>query len=303
MATYGNGFALDAPAQVYLIADYGDKLAAGEVGIRIRNLARRRASEGVVPWVEVTDVHVSAFNTIETGFVAYQLALTYGQTRADVERLGGRALETYFYINTAPREDKREARRDNDGERLVYARLNSGIQVVGVLAGYSFSFLEPLIVELREIRVESAGSQFRSRDIFPQELARLVRNDLSRLGRGIDTAALPSPPKGVVVFWDGYGNGKIFLDDAALKELRPGDKVRIDIGGKRLTATYTNGIFNVKHGELVLAPGSSGTQQNPFLEVVRRHGHARNDFNSPRVGEVVSIDRPRFALRQRSKVA
>ena len=54
------------------------------------------------------------------------------------------------------------------------ARLESGVLVVGVAAGASLSFLAAEGVPLRAVNVPDAGSQFRSRDVFPSAVAGLV---------------------------------------------------------------------------------------------------------------------------------
>ncbi len=46
---------------------------------------------------------------------------------------------TLIYHNVAPREDDVAARAGNAGERLAYARLPTGVRVIGVHAGYALS--------------------------------------------------------------------------------------------------------------------------------------------------------------------
>jgi hypothetical protein len=75
---------------------------------------------------------------------------------------------TLIYHNVAPREDDAEARRGNAGERLAYARLPTGVRVIGVNAGWAFSFVRDAAEELRWAAAPAEGSQFRSRDLFPQ---------------------------------------------------------------------------------------------------------------------------------------
>ena len=75
---------------------------------------------------------------------------------------------TIIYHNVAPRADDEEARSGNAGERLAFARLATGVRVIGVNAGHAFSFVLMHKEELRWAAVAAEGSQFRSRDLFPQ---------------------------------------------------------------------------------------------------------------------------------------
>src|ERR687885_1100887 len=81
---------------------------------------------------------------------------------------------TLNYHNVAPREDDEEAREHNEGERLAFARLPTGVRVVGVNAGHAFSFVRDVAEELRWAAVPAEGSQFRSRDLFPQAAAAIA---------------------------------------------------------------------------------------------------------------------------------
>src|SRR5918912_1527219 len=84
------------------------------------------------------------------------------------------------YANVAPRQDEDEPREDNAGERLVAAR-------------------------------PDAGSQFRSRDVFPSAVAGLVHGDDGLLG---DDVTVALPPERALVYTDGYGNLKTSWYDA-----------------------------------------------------------------------------------------
>ena len=100
---------------VQVIADYGHgDLAFAEVVQRIKLH---------VPDAEPVLTPVPAFSTLAAGFCAAQLGLNEAPTG------------TIIYHNVAPREDAEEARADNAGERLVFARLPTGVRVIGVSAG------------------------------------------------------------------------------------------------------------------------------------------------------------------------
>src|SRR5689334_5417388 len=104
---------------VHIIADYGpNDLAFAEVVQRIKLF---------LPDAEPMLTPVPPFSTIAAGFAIAQLALN--------EAPAG----TIVYHNVAPRQDDEEARTDNAGERLAFARLPTGVRVIGVNAGHTFS--------------------------------------------------------------------------------------------------------------------------------------------------------------------
>ena len=106
--------------------------------------------------MHITSIH--PFDTISTGFVVAQLALTPAELRPQ---------NLLVFANTAPRKDKKEARANNEGEGLLFATLKNGVQVLAVNSGYSLTFIRDDIQELWSTNVEEVGSQFRSRDYFP----------------------------------------------------------------------------------------------------------------------------------------
>src|SRR5215211_6896984 len=130
-----------------VVADYGTRdLAFAEVRQRLALL---------LPDAEVTAIPVPPFDTVSAGFCVAQLAFGDGPP------------DRVLYANVAPRQDEDRPREDNAGERLVAARLDSGVLVVGVAAGASMSFLADEGVPMYAVNVPDAGSQFRSRDLFP----------------------------------------------------------------------------------------------------------------------------------------
>src|SRR5918998_5237124 len=133
---------------VHIIADYGHgDLAFAEVVQRIKSL---------LPDAEPLLTPVPPFATLAAGFCVAQLGLNPAPAG------------TLIYHNVAPRQDTPEARGGNAGERLAFARLPTGVRVIGVHAGYTFSFVRDLAEDLRWAAVPAEGSQFRSRDLFPQ---------------------------------------------------------------------------------------------------------------------------------------
>src|SRR5215210_1192146 len=173
---------------VHIIADYGvGDLAFAEVVQRITLH---------LPDAEPVFIPVPAFSTIAAGFCIAQLGLHASPPG------------TLIYHNVAPRQDDPAARAENAGERLAYARLPTGVRVIGVNAGYALSFIKDVAEKLRWAASPAEGSQFRSRDVFPQAAAAIALGLPAALGDDIQLDLLPSPPDSAVAYVDGYGNLK-----------------------------------------------------------------------------------------------
>ena len=107
---------------VHIIADYGTgDLAFAEVVQRIKLH---------LPDAETVSVPVPPFSTLAAGFCIAQLGLNAAPPG------------TLIYHNVAPREDDQAARPGNAGECLAYARLPTGVRVIGVNSGYALSFIK-----------------------------------------------------------------------------------------------------------------------------------------------------------------
>ncbi len=257
---------------INLIADYG----AGDP-------AFAEVSQRLLQHLSDAKIHclsVPAFSTLATGFWIAQLGLN----PAPKNHL--------IYHNCAPRQDDLEARPNNEGEGLTYALLPNGVKVVGVLAGYSLSFIKDLAVSIHSIKVSRGGSQFRSRDVFPQAAIALVKGDESVLGDIIKPEQIPVPPTDRVAWVDGYGNIKTTIS-ADFVDLEPETKVIVRVGDMVSDAVYSDGSFRVSEGTLAFAPGSSGWMLNEkqkvrWMELFLRGGSAWKRFGKPRVGQLVT---------------
>jgi S-adenosylmethionine hydrolase len=252
---------------VHLIADFGaHDLAFAEVAQRFKLY---------LPEAELVMSTVPPFATLAAGFCAAQLAL------------GDAPPGTLVFHNVAPRRDVTAARRNNDGERLVYAEVPSGVKVVGVNAGYAFSFLRDQVRALHWVNVPSDGSQFRSRDNFPGACAAVVRGDAGALLGKLEPQQVPDIPQGVVAYIDGFGNLKTTLQ---VRDLPDVSEVSITLAGVTRKVLVADGSFSVPQGELCLAPGSSGWtgrsgERVRWLELFLRGGSAYEAFGRPELGE------------------
>jgi hypothetical protein len=258
----------------HIIADYGHgDLAFAEVVQRVRLH---------LPDAEPVLTPVPAFSTLAAGFCIAQLGLNPAPAG------------TIIYHNVAPRTDDEEARAGNEGERLAYARLPTGVRVVGVHAGHAFSFVRDAAEELRWAAVEAAGSQFRSRDLFPQAAARIALGEPDALGEELDRAQVPGVPPDRVAYVDGYGNLKTTISRSTT-ELPSGATVRVRVGEEELEAVASDGSFEVEQGRLAFAPGSSGWAdarggETRWMELFLRGGSAWEAFGRPAVGARIELD-------------
>lgn len=260
---------------IQIIADFGssDDMAFAEVRQALRYVMREQR--------HVIDcLSVPAFDTVTTGFVLAQLALNHPQGHQQL-----------FYVNTAPRKDDTAARTDNAGEGLAYVRLPNGVRIVAVNSGYSLSFVAPFAQEIRQIDCSNAGSQFRSRDVFPHPFGLIAHGDESLLRDDI-RAFIPPVPDSIVCYTDGFGNLKTTLDSSVL-EGHAGKKISITINGKTHDALIGDGIFSVPDKSLVLSPGSSGWRdadgvERRFVECVWRGHPAKTLFDNPPSGSAIT---------------
>jgi S-adenosylmethionine hydrolase len=252
---------------IILIADYGTgDPAFTEVTLTLQSL---------IPSATILPQSVPPFSTVNTGYWIAQFALTNNLT------------DTYIYSNTAPRKEAKEAQKNNKGEKLMYAKLKNGFEVIAVNAGYVFSFVRDAIDQFHFVNVANEGSQFRSRDIFPKAVAAMIQKKSDFLGEKAPLSLIPEAPESVIASVDGYGNLKTSIRQSKIT-FKPGQQIVIQIQGQKHTGMYSDGIFNITDGDLVFAPGSTG-HQDKFMEISVRGGSAYRLFDTPRVEEHISI--------------
>lgn len=254
---------------IHLIADYGSgDLAFSEIIQRLQNQN---------PEATILPTSIPSFSTLATGFVIAQLALN--------EPADGMAI----YSNTAPRKDDSEKRHENGGEPFAYAKLSNGIIVCAVHAQYAFSFIKPFITEFGMVKVQNRGSQFRSRDFYPQGATGIFNNDPALFGDKLDPSTILDYPKNKIMYIDSFGNLKTSIRQSEVI-FKPGEKVRVAINGHVRTGVYADANFEVKAGDLAFAPGSSGGNDR-FMEIFLRGSNASEMFFKPMVESDISFER------------
>lgn len=252
---------------IHVVTDYGTgDPAFGEVSQRI-------LSE--IPEAQLHLTSVDAFDTLATGFWIYQFGMAPHPT------------PMFIFANTAPRKDKTEAREHNEGERMMYGKLSTGVEILAVNAGYVFSFVKPYLTEFKVVDIANKGSQFRSRDFYPHALGSLIKNRGGLL-ETVDPMSILDTPEQKIAWIDGYGNIKTTIRRSQIHH-KPGTKVKVIIDGVIRTALVAGGNFSVAEGELSFSPGSSGFE-DPFMELFLRGGSAANLFNDPPTQSHIDLD-------------
>jgi S-adenosylmethionine hydrolase len=244
---------------LHIIADFGHAdLAFAEVSQRLKQL---------LPRAELVLTSVPPFATLAAGFCVAQLGLNDAPE------------DMLIFHNVAPRRDNQAARQNNDGERLAYALLPNGVKVVGVHAGYAFSFLRDVATELHYVNVPSAGSQFRSRDLFPQGVAAVAKGDTTAFAEIMPQDHIPDIPAGRVAYVDGFGNIKTTFRAG---DYEVGQGLQVTLNNVTHIAIVSDGSFSVPQGTLTFSPGSSGwpmlSGELRWMELFLRGGSAYELF-------------------------
>lgn len=251
-----------------VICDYGTGDAAfTEVSVRLHTLTDN---------LHILPLSTPPFSTINTGFWIAQIALTPGISN------------TYIFSNTAPRKDDKSAQKNNKGEKLMYAKLKNGFEIIAVNSGYCFSFVKKDIVEFKYVKVSNEGSQFRSRDNYPQMVSKMMAGDTDFKGEDGDISSIREMPKNRIASIDGYGNIKTTIPLSQAK-YKPGQKLLIKLNQRRHQVTFSDGVFNIMEGETAFAPGSTGYSDR-FMEIFVRGGSAFELFGKPKVEQEFEVE-------------
>ncbi|OGG14603.1 hypothetical protein A2773_02340 [Candidatus Gottesmanbacteria bacterium RIFCSPHIGHO2_01_FULL_39_10] len=249
---------------IQVIADYGGGHSTDHAFAEVRNHFLRFDKQNKLRFI--TEHPVYAFSTLETGFWISQ------------EGLHSEHKDLVIFSNTAPRGDIKWW-----GERrqaFVYGILDNGIPVFAVNAGYNLSFVKNRFKCLFEVKVPNVGTQFRSRDYYPEATMAILSGDYKRIGTPINMRTIPDVPGYTVASVDGYGNLKTTIKRSHLSSsILNSAKLKITINGRThfVLNTLIHGVHG-KTGDLCMVVGSSGGKKGNFIEFVRLQGRANEDF-------------------------
>lgn len=249
---------------VEVIADYGGGHATDHAFNEVRNHFYRFDKSHLIRTVTTHPVY--AFSTIETGFWVAQ------------EGLHSEHKNLVIFSNTAPRGDVHWRGEDHQG--FVCGVLDNGTPVFAVNAGYNLSFVKDRLKGLWEVKVPNTGTQFRSRDYYPEATMSILHGNLSKIGPTVDMGKIPDVPSFKLASIDGYGNLKTTIKKSHLNESVLKSKLlRVTVNGFSHFAlnTLIPGVVG-KVYDLCLVQGSSGGKLGNYLEIVRLMARACDDF-------------------------
>lgn len=261
---------MSKPIFIQLIADYGTgDPAYAEVIQKILSLDRE---------AKVMPVTVPKFSTVATGMWIEQLATVNAFP------------DLMIYSNTAPRI---KSAKDGDVVKrnygsFVFALLDNGVKVTAVHVGHSLSFIKNKIKKLHIVNVENDGSQFRSRDFYPEAVVGIAHGEKSFIGKSLPPSIIPEPPRDLVGFVDGYGNLKTTLR-ASQNSLSAGTKVTITCNGVTRKGLVVDKAYDVGDGSLSFAPGSTGGGDR-YMEIWIKGDSAWETFGRPKVEQHFQVE-------------
>lgn len=212
--------------------------------------------------VRIHPTEVPPLDTMAIGFVTAQYA--YAPHR-------GRMV---IYGNAAPRRDSSKAQKHNIDHGIKYARLKNGVEIINVNSEFAFGFVKDDIVEFKDIDCPDKGSQFRSRDFFPERVAKVINGDTAILTKDLNIENIPAIPNNMVAWTDGFGNIKTTMRKSDLDQMgfKVGQSVQVILNGVSMVGVIAEGGFTVDRGVLAVNAGSSG-YDNPFVEFFLRVHH------------------------------
>lgn len=249
---------------IEVIADYGGGHTTDHAFNEVRNHFYRFDRNQKLRTLTTHPVY--AFSTLETGFWIAQ------------EGLHSEHDNLVIFSNTAPRGDI--VWHGEDRQRFVCGILDNGIPFFAVHAGYNLSFVKERLKGLWAVKVPNVGTQFRSRDYYPEATTAILNGDYSRIGEAVNPRTISDVPEYMVASVDGYGNLKTTIKRGSLKESVLKSKVvRLTVNGFSHLALNTL-VPNVrgKVYDLCVVQGSSGGKQSNYIEFVRLQARACDDF-------------------------
>lgn len=249
---------------IEVIADYGGGHQTDHAFSEVRNHFYRFDRGRKIR--TVTEHPVYAFSTIETGYWIAQ------------EGLHSEHKDLVIFSNTAPRGDI--VWQGHNDQYFACGILDNGIPIFAVNAGYNLSFVKDRLKGLWIVECPNVGTQFRSRDYYPEATMAILNGDLKKIGAPIDIAKIPDVPNFVVASVDGYGNLKTTIRKSHLADsILASKKVKVTI--KNSSHIILNALVGGrgKVGELCMVQGSSGGKNRSYIEFIKMQGRAADEFH------------------------
>ncbi|MBI2616774.1 SAM-dependent chlorinase/fluorinase [Candidatus Gottesmanbacteria bacterium] len=249
---------------IEVIADYGGGHSTDHAFAEVRNHFLRFDKGKKIRLV--TEHPVFAFSTLETGFWISQ------------EGLHSEHKDLVIFSNTAPRGDV--VWRGHETQGFVCGILDNGIPIFAVNAGYNLSFVKDRLKGLWEVKVPNVGTQFRSRDYYPEVTMAILQGNSTKVGKEVNLREIPAVPNFVVASVDGYGNLKTTIRRSYLSDrVLSSKKVKVTINNASHIVLNTLAGGHGKVGELCMVQGSSGGKNRTYIEFIRMQGRAADDFH------------------------
>lgn len=200
-------------------------------------------------------------STIHTAYLLNQIA--------EIEERFKNPHNTVIFVNTDPRIHTYQRVEEAEGSEFVILHLKSGLIVCGPNALYCFSLIKERVKKVYLDKNLRRGSQFRSRDLFSEVCARLMKDVNSKLNVEKVSNDIIKDLKGHFVgHIDNFGNIKTTITlGEARKKYKYADLLKVKVNGTSMNVRFVDNMFGAKPGELVIYPGSSGKIGDPFLEI------------------------------------
>ena len=291
-----------------ILTDYPrDDLAHDEVH---QSLVTACVTRGLNP-ANIDVGAIPSLDTIVAGFKTAQLVFN--------SKLGYGHI---FHTNCAPRKNIVSAK--SQGEKIVLGMTSSGVVMLIVNAGYTLApFYEAVHageMTFYQTSVPDSGSQFRSRDYFPDAMADLtlhmttrfsalgeqkilqllkahafreILDGLAYLKEPMSLSSFPYLPEGTIFYIDSFGNIKLNFKHYKLLQFHPpGTPLVIGIGNTVCDAVVGDAGFSMGEGVIAVTSGSSGWtvgrgSKAMFSEIFLRGASAASHFPGVKTGDQV----------------
>ena len=270
--------------KLIIIADWAeDTLARQEVRSAVEGYLKNH-NGGNISFIYSTP------SSIHTAFLVKQIV--------EIEERFGKPLETVIFQNTDPRLHSDHALKKAEGAKPLILRLKSGLYITGPNASYNFSLVKNRIEEVFEYAGLTIQGQFHSRDLYARIAAHLMDEQEDEMDlEEVSSTLIPELSGLYIGHIDNFGNIKTLIKHSYLKgKYEYGEQIDITINGIHKKVRYVESLFGSEPGELVIYPGSAGSNDDRYLEIsIWRHftedkpTTGLHEFNFPKPGNPIVL--------------